>query len=476
MAREYWPGRYSEAFRSTQTGPLGLSLFRGTAVVLAASLGAGAFGFLLAQLGLKGFLVAGGGLGIVMAVLVVRERPLLLLIVFVASLQVIFRKALGPIDEEIAGGPPAIYLTSTDVLLLALYGFWLMNGTLWQELRAVLRRRVFLIPFLGGLAVVPSLVLVSNVNLAVAELVRMAFGFALFVYVSLRLRSRREIELVLGEASALTPRTLDDGVIPRPSGTTIHPVFLGALMGPIGLLALSLAINLRGRASVRRLWLAVVPMALLPLVLAQARSALIGVALGGLVLTLTALRRGRLSARIIGIAVILSGFLTIAFWSEVSQRLLDNLGTEQFNLEVQSRLQLNQVALDITRDHPILGVGLNNFQPAMDAYNIYGLLYPGFPVHNLYLLILAESGVLGLAGLLATFGVLLWLGLRLAWVPDRLLSAVGAGSVAMYVFFYAEEMLGFSLRQDLPRTLFWLVAGLSVASWNIASERVPRAA
>jgi O-antigen ligase len=363
---------------------------------------------------------------------------------------------------------------------------------------------VFLIPLLSGLAVLPSLVFVSNLNLAAAELLRMAFGFALFVYVSLRVRSRREVALVLGalavvalvqfaisllqwrtgsalgldvlgEASALTPRTLDDGAIPRPSGTAIHPVFLGALMGPIGLLALSLAINLRRSAPVRLLWLAAVPVALIPLVLAQARSALIGVVLGGLAITIIALRRGRLSARVIGIALVVGAILTIAFWSEVSQRILDNLGTGQFNLEIQSRLQLNQLALDIIRDHPILGVGLNNFQPAMDAYDTYGLLYPGFPVHNLYLLEMAESGVLGLGCLLTMFGVLLVLGVRLARVPDRLLSAVGAGTVAMYLFFYAEEMLGFSLRQDLPRTLFWLVAGLSVASWDMARERVARA-
>jgi hypothetical protein len=68
------------------------------------------------------------------------------------------------------------------------------------------------------------------------------------------------------------------------------------------------------------------------------------------------------------------------------------------------------------------------------------------------------------------------LGVRLARVPDRLLSAVGAASVAVYVFFYAEELLGFSLRQDLPRTLFWLVAGVSVACWDLARERVGHAA
>jgi O-antigen ligase len=500
MARHYASARYANA------GPLGLSVPRGSLVVLVAAAAAGAFGFLLAQLGLKGFLVAAGGLGIVMGLLVVRQRSLLLLLLLVASVQVIFRKSFGPINTEIAGGPPAIYLNSVDVLLVGLFVAWTFRGTLVRDVSAGLRQRVLLWPLLGGLAVIPSLVMVSDLDLAVAELVRMVFGFGLFLYVGLRVRRRSEVAMVLGvlaivalaqfavtlvqwrtgsalgldilgEASALTPRTLDDGTVPRPSGTAIHPVFLAALMGPIGLVALSLAIGLRSGVGRRLLWLLIVPVALIPLVLAQARSALIGVVLGGAVLTYISLRQGRLSARTIGGAALVGLMLVAAFWGTISQKVFDNLGTDQFRLEVESRVQLNQLALDIIRDHPIFGVGLNNFQPAMSAYDTYGMIYPGFPVHNLYLLIMAESGIIGLLGQLAAFAVLLALGWRLAALRDPLLSAVGAAAVAMYVFFYAEEMLGFSLRQDLPRTVFWLIAGLSVACWSIAhqADEAPRA-
>ncbi len=496
---QYMSARAPSTYRSPATGPLGLSVLCWTLVVLASAIAAGGFGFALAQSGLKGFLVAAGGLGIVMMMLVVRQRSLVLLLIFVASIQVIFRKAFGPIDEDIAGGPPAIYLTSTDVLLIGLYAIWFLRGTLLRDLGGLIRQRIFLITVLGGLAVAPSLLAVSNLNLAVAELVRMVFGFGLFLYVSRRVRTRQEVLWIiaalgvvalaqfavtllqwrsggavglsiLGEASALTPRTLDDGQIPRPSGTAIHPVFLGALMGPIGLLALSLAIGLRSRLSIRLAWLAIVPVAFVPLLLAQARSALIGVACGGLVLVVVSLQRKRLPVGAVCAAVVLGAAATLAFWGPISQKVTDNLATDQFKLEVESRLQLNQLAFDIIRDRPILGVGLNNYQPAMDAYDTYGMIYPGFPVHNLYLLVTAETGVIGLVGQLATFGVLLALAFRLASKKDPLLSAVGAGAVAMYVFFYAEEMLGFSLRQDLPRTVFWLVAGLSVACCSMARQ------
>lgn len=61
-----------------------------------------------------------------------------------------------------------------------------------------------------------------------------------------------------------------------------------------------------------------------------------------------------------------------------------------------ARNQLLQEALSLIRSHPTMGVGLYNFIPAVVHMNITGILYY-FPaeVHNIYLHIAGETGIIG---------------------------------------------------------------------------------
>jgi O-antigen ligase len=241
-------------------------------------------------------------------------------------------------------------------------------------------------------------------------------------------------------------------------------------MMPITLLGFSLLLNLR-RLRWRALSLAGAGVAFGALAISQTRGAMLGLAIGGLVIVVATLVRGRLSWRQLGAGILVLAILALAFRDQIVKLTVENLLTDHFQLELQSRLELNDVALRMLRDSPLFGMGVNNFQMVLDNYTPYGVIYVGFAAHNLYLLVLAETGVIGFAGLLATFGVLLWFAFRLARVPDRFMSAVGIGVAAVYVAFYLEELLGFALRHDVSRSVFWIAAGLSVACWRIARER-----
>jgi len=65
------------------------------------------------------------------------------------------------------------------------------------------------------------------------------------------------------------------------------------------------------------------------------------------------------------------------------------------------RSQLANIAKDIFKYRPLTGVGLNSFTPVMEQYG-YVTATTRFlqPVHNIYLLVLAETGLLGLLGFL----------------------------------------------------------------------------
>jgi hypothetical protein len=74
----------------------------------------------------------------------------------------------------------------------------------------------------------------------------------------------------------------------------------------------------------------------------------------------------------------------------------------------QSRAPLNQAALSVIRQFPLLGVGLNNFGDAFPRYDQVGgarlLRGPNHVVHNMYLLIWGETGIVGLLAFLWYFG------------------------------------------------------------------------
>lgn len=467
----------------------------GAVLVAAAS---GLLALWLGQMGLREHLVAVGALALAVGMLAVRERSLFVLFVLVLSIQALFHKNLGPINLEVSGGAWGVYVTSVDVLLIVLYGLWLVEGSLVADLRAAMSQGVVLVPLLALLAAAPSLLVATDLNLAAGELIRMGWMYALYLYVALRVRTRRELAVVLGAllliavaqgavaawqwrsgvvpdlpitgaGRELVPRALELGETLRPSGTVIHPVFLGAVMGPIALLALSLAINIP-RPSLRLLFLAAVPLAIAPMILAQARAALFGLAIAVVVLVAGSLRGGRLPLRAVVAGLATLGALAVLFGEPLQRQVFDNLGSDQFRLELESRLELNRVALDMIADAPLLGVGLNNFEAALDRYDTYGLIFAENPVHNLYLLVWSETGAVGFLGLMISVAVLATAALRLARVPDPLLSGLGAGVGATYVFFFAEEMTVFSLRQDWPLLLFWIVAGLGVACQRIAQR------
>lgn len=62
---------------------------------------------------------------------------------------------------------------------------------------------------------------------------------------------------------------------------------------------------------------------------------------------------------------------------------------------VAVRLELNDAAVKIWQQSPLFGVGLGNFLVALPAFLPSRTIYFLQPVHNIYLLILAENGIIG---------------------------------------------------------------------------------
>ncbi len=178
--------------------------------------------------------------------------------------------------------------------------------------------------------------------------------------------------------------------------------------------------------------------------------------------------RGWLSLRI-PLTLAICGFLVLLpFSGEILDRLFGEEGAT-----AEGRFIMMELAQRIIVDNPLLGVGANNFAAVMDDY----IVNPDFTgawlhtVHNKYLLVWAENGIVGLiafAGFLLSAVFCGWQSWR---SNDRLLGLLGLA--------FAVGILGQMLHMNLALfhgrlqvQLLWLVCGLLA---SIAALAVPRA-
>ncbi|MDQ1680922.1 MAG: hypothetical protein QOI42_1781, partial [Frankiaceae bacterium] len=421
-----------------------------------------------------------------------RERAMVAFLT--VSMAFILHKSFGSIALE-NGGAPSFYLSTVGLCVLLLYGCWFYSGDMGADLRNGLRHVVFATPLVGMALVLPSLLVTPSIRLGLTELVQLGMLYLLFVYVAVRL-SRRDAEMVLtllgclagvellaalgqwltngplglsflGLPTALGQRITADAVLGRPFGTITHPVFLGAFVGQIGVLFLALAVT------ARRMWLRVAAIAVSvctagTIAVAQARSAALAFAVAAVVVVAVSLAVRRLQWRtvrrallvLLGVAVVTSPMLLSLYHN--------SLGTSHFSLEVQARGQLLNLGWHIFSVHPLFGTGLNTFQQVMDQYTSTSLIFDHNPVHNIYVLQAAETGLVGVLAIPVVAVPLLVLASRSARSADRLTSGLGIGLIAITSFLAVEELFVFSLREDHPRSLYWLIAGLSVAGARFA--------
>jgi putative inorganic carbon (hco3(-)) transporter len=174
-----------------------------------------------------------------------------------------------------------------------------------------------------------------------------------------------------------------------------------------------------------------------------------------LVLLIIGVRRDAISLRLPLAAVLATIVLAFPFYDAVSNRLLGNDAGA-----AASRVSLLELTLPMIRDHPLVGVGLNNYALAVPQYA--GPEFSGdwlSTVHNKFVLTWAETGLFALIAFVVFILATLRQGFRLSRSDDGLVArislALAAGLVGQIVHMNVEIFTG---RAQLQ--LLFLVAGL----------------
>jgi O-antigen ligase len=136
-----------------------------------------------------------------------------------------------------------------------------------------------------------------------------------------------------------------------------------------------------------------------------------------------------------------------------------------------TRAQLNQIAYNMIIAHPVMGVGQNNFMQVIRSYDTTGVtLHNLEPVHNVFLLIAAETGLIGLMLFLLLLGAVLLACWRVSSGHSRLLSASAIGLIGVMMAIVITNMADVHLRLDGFFAFFWCLLGLVLAVENLARK------
>jgi O-antigen ligase len=268
----------------------------------------------------------------------------------------------------------------------------------------------------------------------------------------------------LTETAEVHQQALSGGLVNRVQGTLGHPNSFAMYISTVIPFALASLFSTT-RRSLKVLAGITLCLGGPALIFSLSRSAWINFVLIISIVLALAVRRKRISSKaammIAGITCLILIGLTFFGPDVILSRLTsDDQGS------AYSRLPLAQTALAIIRDHQWVGVGLNNYTLVSPQYDARAIADQSpLVVHNAFLLIAAETGLVGLAPFLTFLAILLTQAWRIVdRAPDDTVWVAGVGILSAFVALALHSMADYDLlRSTQVFTQFWIIAGLSAA-------------
>ena len=393
-------------------------------------------------------------------------------------------------EDAALGALGGLSISATTLALAGLYLSWLIRAFARRNhaTRASVNVNWPLIAYFA--ITLFSVFVAQDVTLSLFELWLLLEACLVYFYIAGNVRTREDVVFVLSVFLAACLLESVVMIILRFTGmpstiwglpTHIHIdsvpkegfTRIGGTVGGTNTAAAYLSISLTCAASilftnlgVLHKWLATAVLGLgsIALILTFSRGAWLALALSLLLMCFAVWRRRGMSLQAPIAVLLLLALLYVPFHSVIGARLF---GDDQGSAE--SRIPLMNLAFRIAEDHPLLGVGANNFTVAMGPYLTSefreGFLYA---VHNKFLLVLTETGIGGLAAFVAFYVGIVRKGWQCWNYKDRLLSplALGfaAGIVGHMVHMTVDVFRGRPIQQ-----LVWLIGGFVAAMQNMSA-------
>jgi hypothetical protein len=272
----------------------------------------------------------------------------------------------------------------------------------------------------------------------------------------------------LGELSSklsdtLATTSVRDAEVFRISGFVGHPNLLGAYLAAC--LPLSIGALLLSRGPTAKLFYAIASVVGgIALILTQSRSGWASLAAAIVLLLALMTMHRRLFTRTLSAIALGTVALAIvfgAFQEPILKRLFDS--KEQ---AATGREEFKEDARRLIDDKIWFGWGLNQYVLELPPYMKYSpRAYGGWipPVHNIYYLWWAETGLVGLCLHLGMWAWIVLTAVRNLRVRNETLFILSLACMAAMVAFSVDGFMSFTLRVNPPQRLFFVLAGIIYA-------------
>jgi len=269
----------------------------------------------------------------------------------------------------------------------------------------------------------------------------------------------------------------------RAEGTLGHPNIFAVYLLLTGPLFLSLAAVAPLRRGVRAACAAIGLLALASIGVTLSRTSWAIISAQLLVLAVGFPALGLVRARrVIGATIVVAslGVACMMPFSGAIQRRFENFGDM-----IDYRSRHDRIAIEIWKEHPLFGIGLNEYSATLSTYDlpeihVYNMLAEyvrkGIDirvtawVHNIYLLVLAETGAIGFASFLIFMVGALWIGVRAVAASRGAWRAASFGLLVGIVGLDVHGLQEAALWVDPITYTFALVVGLLALVPALARE------
>lgn len=248
--------------------------------------------------------------------------------------------------------------------------------------------------------------------------------------------------------------------IARAKGTTPHPNLLAMYLNALMPLALTFTLSTR-RMVPRMLGTAACLFAVAALIFTLSRGGMVGMIFGSGLTMMLWIVLSDSRAKLVKVAFILMLMAPIGVkWAPL---FLHRITSTEAQVSQRGREAMTEYALNQWQEHPITGIGINNYALLRDAAN----------VHNSYVLFLVETGVLGAMAFVLVLSTFMLTSIRNIFRAPRgsvmriFSIATTVGLAALYLQLYAE----FAIRSENIHYLFHVLAGLVVGTRSVLLTR-----
>ncbi len=444
-------------------------------------------------------------IAVIIPTFIVKDMKIYWLGVFLLSLPFSIQKIL--IDSQVAlniedtfgkaaGTMPVPVLFLSDLPFIVLIVLWLIRVAVKKDALYFPKNNVFALAFLGWSAL--SIIGSTLPSFGVFQLLQLIKYYAGYLFFANNIKTRKDLRIIVvtlmaglllqGMVCVFQYTFMDAGSIfgdafgkkevsksieksqvynAFESGSSIKRV--GGTVGPSNVqaqyfvLTLPLAFLL-GIASAKKrnmlYYLSVFMPGMVGMILTFSRGGLVSIMAGLIVALLVSYRRRLISFRFISTVA----FCVISGLVMLSPLMYDYMSSrpEAFG----GRFDSYRIGLEVAKSNLLFGVGLNNSTALLSNFDPAGLVIPHhsfhISIHNWYLVVAGEIGLLGLIFILIFFIKSLADAFRNTALDDRYISTVAVGILAGLsgLLIY---MGGDVFRNNAVLVIMWMFAGLSAA-------------